>query len=97
MIKMIIKPIIKAVMPWGISQLKNSRGVFVIIRTFIIGGSVVDILRELVKLTAWEWDDKMIDMPASQLIRDAIDNIDGEKNAGVEWYDFFISALKKTS
>ncbi len=97
MIKAIIKPIVKAALPWGIKQLKNSRGVFIIIRIFVTGGSVVDILRELVKLTAWEWDDKMVDMPASKLIRDAIDNIDGEANEGVEWYDLFISAMKKTS
>jgi len=94
MFKLILKPLLRAVAPFGIRELKKSQAIWKMSRVFLTGGSIVDVLQELTKLTEWEWDEKMLNLPANELIRNAIDNIDGKENVGVEWYDFFITTMR---
>jgi len=91
-----IKMMLRWAMPYLVRELKKSQAIWKMTRVFLTGGSVVDILQELTKMTSWEWDDKMLQDPAAVLVRSAIDDIDGEANEGVKWYDLIIETLGKS-
>ena len=91
----VIKPIIRAIIGFGIRRLASSQGVRLVMRRFVHGGSVVDILQAIVKLTPWGWDDKYIDMGVASLMKNAIDHVDGDENKGVMWYDLVVEAMAK--
>lgn len=91
-----IKMLLRWGMPYLVRELKKSQGIYKLTRVFLSGGSAVEMLRELTAMTSWEWDDNMIDRPVKYFVRDAIDDIDGDKNEGVYWYDFIIGTLSSS-
>ncbi len=75
--------------------LLGSAGIGEMTKTFVGGGSSIDIVQSIVKLTPWSWDDKYVHEPLNHILGNAIDAIDGESNEGVKMYRLIIEAMEK--